>query len=103
MSGDVLQVNPPVLVGAGTAFGQAASGVAGLRADAPLGEAASAVAELQTAAACRQAQADIGALTAAAAAAADEYGDNLRSAAARYESVDQAGRDAIAKVALAAG
>lgn len=68
MSDDVLQVNPPALAGAGTAFGRAASGIAGLR-----------------------------------AAAADEYGDNLRSAAARYESVDQAGRDAIAKVALPGG
>lgn len=103
MSGEVLQVNPPALAGAGTAFGLAASGVAGLHADAPLGEAASAVAALQTAAACRRAQADIGALTAAAATAADEYGENLRSAAARYESVDRAGRDAIEQVALAGG
>uniref|UniRef100_A0A5Q5C9L4 ESX-1 secretion-associated protein n=1 Tax=Mycobacterium sp. (strain JLS) TaxID=164757 RepID=A0A5Q5C9L4_MYCSJ len=103
MSGEVLQVNPPALAGAGTAFGQAASGVAGLHADAPLGEAASAVAALQTAAACQQAQADIGALTAAAATAAEEYGENLRSAAARYESVDQAGRDAIEQVALPGG
>ncbi|KUI27957.1 hypothetical protein AU195_08240 [Mycobacterium sp. IS-1496] len=103
MSGDVLQVDPSALTGAAAAFGQAAAGVAGLQADAPLGEAASAVAVLQTASACRRAQSDIGALTAAAAAAAEEYGRTLRSAAARYEAGDRAGRDAIAKVALPGG
>ncbi|WP_197375856.1 type VII secretion target [Mycolicibacterium baixiangningiae] len=100
MSGDVLQVNPPVLTGAGAAFGQAGTGVAGLQADAPLADAASAVAALQTAVVCRQAQTDIGALTATVAGAAREFGQNLRTAATRYESGDRAGRDAIAKVEL---
>ena len=103
MSGEVLQVNPPVLASAGTAFGQAAAGVDALQADAPLAEAASAVAALQTAAACRQAQTDIAAQTTAVASAARGYGRNLHTAAARYESGDQAGRDAIAKVALPGG
>jgi hypothetical protein len=103
VSGEVLQVNPPALAAAGTAFGNAAAGVASLQADAPLGEAASAVAGLQTASACRQAQVDLGMLTTAVAAAADEYGGNLRGAAARYESGDRAGRDAIAKAALPGG
>jgi hypothetical protein len=103
VSGDVLQVNPPVLTGAGTAFGQAGAGVAGLQADAPLREAANAVPALQTAAACLQAQSDIGALTAAVAGAAREFGANLHTAATRYESADVAGRDAIAKVDLPGG
>jgi hypothetical protein len=103
MSGEVLRVNPPALDSAGTAFGQAAAGVAGLQADAPLAEAAGAVAALQTAGACRQAQADVAALTATAAAAAAEYGGNLHSAAARYESADNAGRDAITKVQVPGG
>lgn len=100
MSSVVLQVNPPALTGAATAFAQAAAGIAGLRADAPLGEAANAAVALQTAAACRRAQSGIGALTAAAAVAADEYGRTLRSAAARYEAGDRAARDAIAGVVL---
>jgi hypothetical protein len=103
VSGHVLQVNPPVLAGAGTAFETAAAGIEALQADAPLGEAASAVAGLQTAAACRQAQADLHTLTAAVAAAADDYGSNLRGAAVRYESVDRAGSDAISKAALPGG
>lgn len=103
MSGDVLQVNPPALEGAGTAFGAAAAGVAGLQADAPLAEAAGAVAALQTAGACRQAQADIAALTSQVAGAARDYGSNLHGAAARYESADRAGRDAIAKATVPGG
>jgi hypothetical protein len=103
VSREVLQVNPPALDSAGTAFGQAAAGVAGLRADAPLADAASAVAALQTAGACRQAQAGIGALTTAVAAAAREYGKNLHSAAARYESADKAGRDSIGEVEVPGG
>lgn len=100
MSGDVLQVNPQVLTAAGTVFGQAGAGVAGLGADAPLGEAARAVPALQTAAACLQAQSDVGALTAAVAGAAREFGANLHTAAARYESADAAGRAAIGRVEL---
>jgi hypothetical protein len=103
VSGDVLQVNPSALAGAGTAFGRAAAGMAGLQADAPLAEAASAVAALQIAAACRQAQTDIGALTAAVAGAAEEYGSRLHRAAAWYECGDRTGRDSIAKVALPGG
>ncbi|MGE2715827.1 hypothetical protein ACQI4L_17360 [Mycolicibacterium litorale] len=100
MSGDVLQVNPAALGSAGTAFEHAGTGVADLRADVPLGDAEAAVAALQTAAACRQAQSDIAAITAAAAGAVRDYGQDLQTAATRYDTGDRAGRDAVAKVDL---
>lgn len=100
MSGEVLQVNPPTLDSAGTAFDHAASGLASLHADSSLGEAAGAVAALQTAGACRNAQAGIGAMTASVAAAARAYGADLKAAASRYETGDRAARDAIAGVPL---
>ncbi|BCI50793.1 hypothetical protein NIIDNTM18_00710 [Mycolicibacterium litorale] len=96
----VLQVNSAVLIAAGTGFGQAGTGVADLRADAPLGDAAAAVSLLQTASACRQARSDIAALTAAVADAVSDYAEKLHAAAARYDAGDQAGRDAIARVDL---
>nr|WP_232375529.1 type VII secretion target [Mycolicibacterium baixiangningiae] len=45
----------------------------------------------------------MGALTATVAGAAREFGQNLRTAATRYESGDVAGRDAIAKVEIPGG
>lgn len=90
MSGETLVVDPGALTGAGTVFGQAGVGLAGLGADGPLGEAAAAVPQLATAAACQRAQSAIAADTAAAADATKTFGSNLNSAATRYETQDQA-------------
>lgn len=103
MSGDVLEVNPPALDGAATAFEHAAAGIAGLQAGAPLAEAAGAVPALQTAGACRRAEADVEALTSAVTTAVRGYGANLKRAAADYETGDRAGRQAIAKADLPGG
>lgn len=103
MSGDLLEVNTPTLDGAATAFGQAAAGLAGLQAGAPLADTAGAVAALRTAGACRQARDDIDALTSAVATAVRDYGENLHRAAALYETGDRAGRDALERIELPGG
>lgn len=100
MSGEALHVNPAVLDKAGTAFGQAGAGLAGLRSGQPLDAAAAAVTALQTAAACRQARAGLTALITAAAAAVGDYGQKLHTAATRYDTADRAGRNAITMVDL---
>lgn len=96
-SGQTLIVDPAVLAGAATAFTHAGTDLAALGADAPLGEAAAAVPQLATAGACQQAQAAVAADTTAAADAAKTFGDNLNSAAQRYEAQDQAAATAIEK------
>lgn len=103
MSGETLVVDPGVLTSAGTAFGQAGSGLAGLGADGPLGEAAAAVPRLATAAACQHAQSVIAADTAAAAEAAKTFGSNLNTAASRYETQDQAAASSIDAVEVPGG
>ncbi|MGK2867430.1 MAG: hypothetical protein ACSLFA_12460 [Mycobacterium sp.] len=103
MSGVTLVVDPGALTGAGTVFGQAGAGLAGLGAGIPLGEAAAAVPQLATAAACQRAQSAIAADTSAAAEAAKTFGSNLNSAATRYETQDQAAAAAIGTVGVPGG
>jgi nitrate/nitrite transporter NarK len=100
MSGGSLRVDPAVLRSAGTSFGQAADELGGLRADAPLSDAAAVVPALQTAAACRKTQSDIAAETAAVADGARQFSENLATAARWYEKRDQAGAEAIEKIAI---
>jgi hypothetical protein len=103
MSGETLKVDPQALVGAGTAFGRAGDGLAGLQADVPLGDAAGAVPQLQTADACRKAQSDIAAQTTAVADAARTFGENVHTAAGWYTSRDQAAAQAIQKAEFPSG
>ena len=98
MSGGTLKVNPSVLQRAGTSFGQAGDGLDGMQADAPLGDAASSLAQLETANACRKAQFDVAAETTALADGARKYGENLHTAAGRYNTRDQASAEAIKDV-----
>ncbi len=95
-----LRVNPPVLRDAATTFGQAATGLGGLHADAPLGEVAGAVSGLRTADACLKAQADVANETNAAAGDARKFGENLTTAAQWYEKRDQAAAEAIKKIEI---
>ena len=96
-SGQTLIVDPAVLSSAAAAFTEAGTGLAALGAEAPLGEAAAAVPQLATASACQRAQAAVAADNAAAADAATTFGDNLNSAAQRYEAQDQSAAAAIEK------
>ncbi|WP_395309302.1 type VII secretion target [Mycobacterium sp. AMU20-3851] len=90
-----LIVDPAALTAAGTAFGQASTGLSNLGADAPLAEAAHAVNELQTGAACLQAQAAVAAAGTAVAEATRSYATNLATAADRYQAQDQASAQAL--------
>lgn len=103
MSGDTLRVDPAALAGAATAFNQAGTGLAELRAEGPLGEAAAAVPQLATASACRQAQSAIATDTASMAQAVTAFGANLDSAAGQYEAQDQAAAAAIDKCQIPGG
>jgi hypothetical protein len=93
-----LEVDPAVLQGAGTAFGQAADGLAEVRADTPLNDAAAAMHSLQTSDACRATASEVTAEVTAAAADARQFSDNLEAAARWYENRDQAAADAINKI-----
>jgi hypothetical protein len=95
MSGEALKVDTPTLGTVGATFAEAATGLSGLAADAPLGGAAGAVPQSEIAAACRTAQTEIAAATAALSAAAQTYGENLRTAMSQYESRDAAGAAAV--------
>jgi phage-related protein len=95
MGGEMLRVDTPVLDTVGSSFGQAATGLAALGADAPLGDAAGAVSQLRTAAACRQAQTAVAELTTAVAKAAQTYGESLQAAVSRYESRDASSAEAV--------
>jgi uncharacterized protein YukE len=100
VSGGNLRVNPPVLQSAGTSFGQAADGLSGLQADAPLADAAGAVSQLKTADACRKAQSEVAAAVTALAERARNYGENLHTAAGRYAKRDQEAAEAIKKIGI---
>jgi excreted virulence factor EspC (type VII ESX diderm) len=100
MSGGTLKVDPVVLQGAATSFGQAADGLGTLQAAASLGDAAAAVPSLQIAVASLAAQSDVAAETAALADGAREFGDSLGTAARWYEGRDQAAADAIDKIEM---
>jgi hypothetical protein len=100
-NGGVLKVNSQALQSAATVFGQVRDGLAGLQADAPLGDAANAVSQLQTAAACRIAESGVAATVTSLADYARVYGENLHTAAARYEKRDHAAAEAIKRIEIA--
>jgi hypothetical protein len=93
--GPVLRVDPELLERTGARFDEAGDALAGLRADAPLSDAAAGVARLATGRACAQTQGDVAATLAALASDALAYGQNLNSAAGRYQAGDQSSAAAI--------
>ncbi len=95
MTGPALKVDPKELQKAGSAFGQAAAGLAGLGAGAPLSSAAAGVPQLATASACHAAEESLTTQLDALTGAARTFGENLGSAADQY-----LGRDAAAAGAL---
>jgi hypothetical protein len=99
-NGGVLKVNSQALQNAATVFGQVGDGLAGLQADAPLGDAASAVSQLQTAAACRIAESEVAATVSSLADRVRKYGENLHTAAGRYEKRDHEAAGAIKKIEI---
>jgi uncharacterized protein YukE len=95
-----LRVNPGQLRTSGSSFATAGDKLAAMDAGAPLGSAASAVANLQTAGACSAAADAVSQQMTAFADAARTYGDNLRSAADKYEATDTASGKNIAGVGI---
>jgi hypothetical protein len=93
-----LHVDTAELRRAGSNFTGAGDDLAALKPEAPLNDAAAAVPQLQTAGACRAAASTVSAEMTAIADAARTYGSNLTSAAAQYDSTDEASRGAIAGV-----
>ena len=93
-----LEVDPAALDDAGTTFGAAGDGLAGLDVGQPFGDAAAAVPQLQTATACMTAQTAVTRQMTAAADAARTYRDNVDSAVRLYESGDATTGEKIASV-----
>jgi hypothetical protein len=95
-----LKVDAGVLRSVGTSFGKAGDGLRSLHPDASLAAAAAAVSSLQTAAACVAAQSEVAAATAEVADDARHFSENLLTAACWYDTRDQAGAEAIAKIEI---
>lgn len=96
--GQDLNVDADAVQRVGTAFTQAGGEVSALNADAALGDAAAVGQQLATSAACRKAQSSIAAQSAALATETDQYGGNLKNAAAEYRNTDHMAGAAIQNV-----
>ncbi|MEH3139492.1 MAG: type VII secretion target [Mycobacterium kyogaense] len=95
-----LQVNPGELRSAGSAFTGVADKLAALDPGTPLADAAAAVPGLKTAGACLTAKESVAQQVIAIASAARTFGENLTSAAGKYEGTDQASGNKIAGVPM---
>lgn len=98
MTSPVLKVDPKALQEAGSAFGAASGELGALAPDGPLNSAAAGVPQLATAAACRAAATGLAAEMSAVSQAAQEFGENLGSAASQYLAEDAASAGALQDV-----
>lgn len=97
-----LQVNPGELRSAGSTFTGVGDKLAALDPGTALADAAAGVPGLKTAGACLTAKDSVTQQMTAIATAARTYGGNLKSAADKYESTDQASGSNIAGVPMPA-